>query len=145
MGWVVGDTKFETNHGGHPAACPHSAPEAIGFGALLQQRREVGALLVGQPGRGTRRWPMAKRFRSSVAGMFHPLTDGSFADAEGLGNLALGPALLLEVPGLEPSGFSPVIGGRVHAWEYSTDPSRALDFYTRVRRWIAILNPICDG
>jgi hypothetical protein len=75
---------------------------------------------------------MAKRFRASVAGAFHPLTDGSFADAKGLGDLALGPALLFEMPGLEPSGFSPVVGCRVHAWEYSTDPSRALDFYTRV-------------
>ena len=74
---------------------------------------------------------MAKRFHSA-AGAFHPLTDGSFADAEGLGDLALGPALLFEVPGLEPSGFSPVVGCRVHAWEYSTDTSRALDFYTRV-------------
>jgi hypothetical protein len=77
---------------------------------------------------------MAKRFRASVAGACHPLTDGSFADAKGLGDLALGPALLFEMPGLEPSGFSPVVGWRVHAWEYSTDPSRALDFYTRVSR-----------
>jgi len=75
---------------------------------------------------------MAKRFRASVAGACHPLTDGSFADAKGLGNLALGPALLFEMPGLEPSGFSPVVGCRVHAWEYSTDPSRALDLYTRL-------------
>jgi hypothetical protein len=77
---------------------------------------------------------MAKRFHSA-AGAFHPLTDGSFADAEGLGDLALGPALLFEVPGLEPSGFSPVVGCRAHAWEYSTATSRALDFYTRVSRY----------
>ncbi len=127
MGEMVRDAKREADHRGDAAPCPELAPEAIGFGALLQQRREVGALLVGQPGRGTRGWSMAKRFHSA-AGAFHPLTDGSFADAEGLGDLALGPALLFEVPGLEPSGFSPVVGCRVHAWEYSTDPSRALDF-----------------
>jgi hypothetical protein len=103
-----------------------------------QQRREVGALLVGQPARGTRWWPMAKRFRASVASAFHPLTHGSFADAEGLGALALGPALLFEVPGLEPSSFSPVVGCIVHAWEDSTDTSRALDFYTRVSRMLSI-------
>ncbi len=77
---------------------------------------------------------MAKRFRASVAGACHPLTDGAFADAEGLGDLALGPALLLEAPGSEPSGFSPVVGCRAHAWEYSTDTSRALDVYTRVSK-----------
>jgi hypothetical protein len=32
---------------------------------------------------------MAKRFRSSVAGACHPLTDGAFADAEGFGDPAL--------------------------------------------------------
>ena len=74
---------------------------------------------------------MAERFRSSVGGAFHPLTDGSFADAKGLGNLALGPALVFELLGLEPSGFSPVAGCIVHAWDLSTDTSRALDFYTR--------------
>jgi hypothetical protein len=78
---------------------------------------------------------MAKRVRSPVAGAFHPLTDGSFADPEGLGDLALGPALLFEVPGLEPSGFSPVAGCIVHAWKYSTDTWRALDFYARVSNW----------
>jgi hypothetical protein len=89
---------------------------------------------------------MAKRFRASVAGACHPLTDGAFTDAEGLGNLPLGPALLFEVPGLEPSGFSPVVGCRVHAWEYSTDPSRALDFYTRVSKLHtgAVTTPICN-
>jgi hypothetical protein len=81
---------------------------------------------------------MAKRFRASVTSAFHPLTDSSFADAEGLGDLALGPALLFEMPGLESSGFSPVIGCRVHVWEYSTDPSRALDLYTRVSRFLAV-------
>jgi hypothetical protein len=114
---MVRDVTREADHRGDAAPCPELAPEAIGFGTLLQQRREVGAWLGGQPGRGPRWWPMAKRFRASVAGACHPLTDGAFADAEGLGDLALGPALLFETPGSEPSGFSPVVGCRVHAWE----------------------------
>jgi hypothetical protein len=43
---------------------------------------------------------MAMRVRSSVAGACHPLTDRALADAEGLGDPALGPALLFEVPSL---------------------------------------------
>jgi hypothetical protein len=46
----------------------------------------------------------------------HCLTAPSLT-AEGLGDLALGPALLFEVPGVEPSGISPVVGCLVHAWE----------------------------
>jgi hypothetical protein len=116
MGEMGGDADCEANHGGDAAPCPHLAPEAIGFGALLEQCREAGTLLVCQPGWGTRWRPMAKRVRSSGAGPCHPLTDGAFAHAEGLGDLALGPALLFEVPGLKPSGFSPVAGCMVHAW-----------------------------
>jgi hypothetical protein len=54
MGEMVRDATREADHRGDAAPCPELAPEAIGFGALLQQRREVGAWLVGQPGRGTR-------------------------------------------------------------------------------------------
>jgi hypothetical protein len=60
---------------------------------------------------------MAKRVHAAAADAFQPLPDGAFADAEGLGDLALGPALLFEVPGVEPSGISPVVGCLVHAWE----------------------------
>jgi hypothetical protein len=129
---MVGDAKRQANHRGDASPCPELALEAIRFGALLQQYREVGAWPVGQPGWGTEGRPMAKRFRSSVAGAFYPLTDGSFADAEGFGDLVLGPALLFEAPGIEPSSFSPIVGCTVHAWAYSTDSSRALDYYTRV-------------
>ena len=54
MGEMTRDATREANHRGDAAPRPELAPEAIGFGALLQQRRVVGALLVGQPGRGTR-------------------------------------------------------------------------------------------
>ena len=77
---------------------------------------------------------MAKRLRASVAGAFHPLADGAFADTEGLGDLALGPTLLLEVPGLEPSGFFPIVGLPFMHESIAPTPSRALDFYTRVSR-----------
>jgi hypothetical protein len=129
---MVRDAKREANHRGDAAPRPECAPEAVGFGTLLQQRREVGALGGSQPGRGTRRWPMPKRFRASAAGACHPLTDGAFADAEGFGDPALGPTLLFEAPGSEPSGLSPIRGCRVHAQEYSTAPSRALDINARV-------------
>jgi hypothetical protein len=62
--------------------------------------------------------------RSLLAGAFHPLTDGAFADAECCGNLALGPPPLLEAPGLAPSSFFPLGRCRVHAWESTTKALR---------------------
>ena len=41
----------------------------------------------------------------------------SAADAQGGGDLALGPALLLEVPGLATSCCLPIVGCGVHAWQ----------------------------
>jgi hypothetical protein len=43
---------------------------------------------------------MPQSLRAALSGASHPLAHGPFADAKRLGNLALGPPLLLEVPGL---------------------------------------------
>jgi hypothetical protein len=52
---------------------------------------------------------------SPVAGARHPLANRSLADAQGAGDLTLGPALLLEVPRLQPSGFFPIVRWLIHA------------------------------
>jgi hypothetical protein len=51
---------------------------------------------------------MAQGLRAAFACAPHPLADRGFADAQGLGNLALRPALLLVLPGLETPRFFPV-------------------------------------
>jgi hypothetical protein len=58
---------------------------------------------------------------ASLTGTRHPLTDGPLADPHGFGDLALGPACLLEVPGLQTSCFFPSMACRVHAWQCITD------------------------
>jgi hypothetical protein len=52
---------------------------------------------------------MSKRLCSTGASACDPLADRPFADTQGLGDLALGPALLLKPPGLQPSGFFPIV------------------------------------
>ena len=52
---------------------------------------------------------MPQGLRSPGAGARHPLADRPLADAQHLGDLALGPALLREAPGLQPSGFLPTV------------------------------------
>ncbi len=115
MPWMIGDTKLQADDGGDPTAGPEFPAKAVGGGASLQQCGQVGQLLGRQPPRGPRWRPTPERPGTDVAGAFHPLTDRTRADPQRLGHLALGPALLLEVPGLEPSGFFPVGRCRVHA------------------------------
>jgi hypothetical protein len=51
---------------------------------------------------------MPQGLRAAFAGAPHPRADRGFADAQGLGQLALSPALRLLLPGLETSGCFPV-------------------------------------
>jgi hypothetical protein len=46
--------------------------------------------------------------------MLRPLTDRALADTRRRGDLALRPALLFEVPGMEASGFFPAVPGILH-------------------------------
>jgi hypothetical protein len=53
---------------------------------------------------------MAQGLQTAMAGPRHPVADGALADAEGFGDLARRPALVLELPGLQPPGFFPMRG-----------------------------------
>jgi len=47
-------------------------------------------------------------FTPPVSPTFEPLADGSFADAQGLRNRLLFPALLFQIPGSFPAFFTPI-------------------------------------
>jgi hypothetical protein len=68
----------------------------------------VGELLAWQSACRTTRTEMPERIGTPVAGMAHPLTNGSLAYAKRLGHPALGTPLRLEGPGLKPSRFCPI-------------------------------------
>jgi len=50
--WVIGDATFRSNNSRNPATGPQLPPEAVGFGAMLQQGRQTGELRIGQPAAG---------------------------------------------------------------------------------------------
>jgi hypothetical protein len=77
---------------------------------MLQQGRQAGKVLSGQPTAGPRGWPMAEGFRTALAATLHPLADRAFADPQGRSDLAWRPPLLFEVPGLQASSFFPMMG-----------------------------------
>jgi hypothetical protein len=62
---------------------------------------------------------MAERVRATCTAPRHPLADRALAHPQCCGDLTLRPPLLLEGPGLEPSGFFPIVGCMVHTWQSS--------------------------
>lgn len=62
----------------------------------------------GEPRLLSRGPPMAQGFHAPVPPALEPLENGPGCDAEGFGNAALAPALLVQRPGLEPAAFPPV-------------------------------------
>jgi hypothetical protein len=120
MPGMGGNPLLELNHRGDPPPGPPLAPKAIRFGPPWQECGQAGERLGREPARGAGRRTVAQSSGALLVGACPPLTDGAFADAECCGDLALGPALRLETPGLEPSGCFPVGRCRVHAWESTT-------------------------
>jgi hypothetical protein len=110
MARMVGDPKCELNHRSNTPAGPDLSPKAIRFGTPVQELGQTGELLGRESAWGPWRGPAAEGSWAPLTRTRHPLADGGFADPEGFGNLPLRPAFLLELPGLEPSGFLPCVG-----------------------------------
>ncbi len=89
MDRMVGEAKFQVDHRGDPSAGPDLPPEAIGFGATVQQVGQAGELCGREPARGPGRRAVAQGVGTLLAGTLHPLADGPLAHAQGLGDLAL--------------------------------------------------------
>jgi hypothetical protein len=89
---MIGDAQLAPDHGGHPLSGPHVAQKTIGFGAVREQRRQLGPLLGRQFGRGARRHPMVQGPGAAGPGPLEPLIHGTIRHAERLANRPAGPA-----------------------------------------------------
>jgi len=111
---VVGHAERQAKDRGDSAPRPHLATETIGPGTPVQEVGKTGKLFGSQsPGRASP-GAMPQRLWAAIAATFHPLAHSRRADAQGRGNLALRPALLREVPGLQASSFFPVLRCGLH-------------------------------
>jgi hypothetical protein len=108
MGQMGGDATLQANDDGDPTPGPYIAPNPRGGRATREEFGQAGEWLACQAACRTRWRVMSERLGPLVAGTGHPLAHGPFADPERLGHATLGPAFLLEMPGLDPSGFLPV-------------------------------------
>ena len=115
MGGMVDHTTLQTHHLGHTFPGPAVAAEAIGSGTAAHQGGQRCELIARESARGSGRGLVAYGPQAIQAGSLHPLADGGFADPQGFGDVAPGPALLREVPGLQAPGFFPRVRCRVQA------------------------------
>jgi hypothetical protein len=107
---MVPHPKFAPDDRRHPLGGPDIPTEAERLGPLGQEERQVLPLLVGQFRGRARRHPTLQRRDSALAGPPHPLADGPGRHPEGVGYRLLAPVLLLQLPGSQPTSFSPVPG-----------------------------------
>jgi hypothetical protein len=96
---------------GETAAGPDLPPAARRLGPTAPERGQTGQLVGREAAGSPRVGPLPQRLWAPIAAARHPLADRALADAQGTGDLPRGPALLVEGPGWQPSGFFPVVGG----------------------------------
>src|SRR5262249_20699755 len=106
---AVRDTEFLLDDPSDTGTRPDFAPEPISLRAMPQElrelaplgRRQLGDRARGRAGeQGRRCVPLCRR---------QPPTDGPFRDAEGGGDVALLPTLLLQVQGSHPPPLLPIM------------------------------------
>jgi hypothetical protein len=99
---------MRANDDGDPPTGPQVSLKPIRGRATREEFGQAGEWLACQAAGSPKRRVMPEHIGPLLAGTEHPLTDSPFADANRLGNPTLSPPLLLEVPGLKPSGFFPI-------------------------------------
>jgi hypothetical protein len=110
MGWMIPDAKLLLDQHRYPSRGPHFAAKPIVLGSFGQQVGQLGTLFLSQFRLGTGRWLVAQRTRTIFLGSAHPLTHRTFAHAEGLRDVFLFPALLIQLPGTQSATLAPVFG-----------------------------------
>ena len=105
------DAKSTLDDLGHTRACPDSSTKTKGFGPLVEQVGQLCQLCSGQARRATARLFAAQGRDTVSMCTTEPLADGALCDAQRIGDLLLGSALLMEFPATQAAPFAPIGGG----------------------------------
>jgi hypothetical protein len=108
MGWMIPDAKLLFDQHRHPRCGPDLAAKPIVLGSFGQQVGQLSSLFLRQFGLRTGRRLVAQRTRTGFLGSVHPLTHRAFGHPEGLGDVFLVPALLIQLPGTQSATLTPV-------------------------------------
>lgn len=104
---MVADRKLILNELGDALAGPDLPPKAAGFGPFEQQGNQLPVLVRSQQGFGPRCRVIAQSFDAMQSRSLQPLTHRTLSDPQGVGDLLLGPTLLVQLPGPEAATFRP--------------------------------------
>jgi hypothetical protein len=108
MGWMIPDAKLLLDQHCHPSRGPGFTAKSIVLGSFGQQIRQLGTLFLSQFGLGTWRRLVAQPIWTILLRPMHPLTYCTFRDSQGLGDVFLFPALLIQLPATQSSAFAPI-------------------------------------
>src|SRR3954447_26624702 len=111
MALVIGDPEFLFDHLGDAGAGPGLASKPVGFRTMPEEFGDQSAL-GGREFRGMPRSGMGEeRLGASGTCASEPAADRVLGHTESLGDVALTPALLLQLQCPKPSPFAPIFSG----------------------------------
>ena len=108
---MIADTELLFDQAGHAPRRPNLAAKAVGFGPFEQQGGQERLLLAVQQGGGAGGGMVTQGLDTGSGGPLQPLANRPLGDGQGLGNLLLRPAVLVQLPGAPPPPFVPT-----HRW-----------------------------
>jgi hypothetical protein len=111
--FVVRNPELASDDFGDARARPEFAPEVIRLSPVGKELREHPQLLRAQPRSGPEMGAGAQRLFTFSGGASHPPADRAFRHVEGLGDLLVRPAVVLESEGTPAAVFPPVRGAGV--------------------------------
>ena len=106
MAFVVADAELPLDDLGDAGAGPDLAAEAVRLRPMPQELGDRTLLPGREPRRVPRRGSRPEHLRAKVPGVGQPAAHGDLGDVEGLGDIALIPALSLEAQRAEPPPFT---------------------------------------
>ena len=128
---VVADAEFLFDNLGDTAASPDLAAEAISLRPVPEELGDQALLRVGEHGRAAWDGLRAQHLGAASADASEPMTDGDLGDAQGLGNSALTPALMLQLQGPQPPPLTPVSKGEARRFHTPILSPSSLNFFAR--------------
>src|SRR5437763_851397 len=112
MALVVVNAEFLLDDLGDTAAGPDITAAAVSLGAVPKEVGNQVSLAWEQLALRSGTQAGAQRVRATLSCGTQPLTERGAADAQSRSDLALGPALLTQLPGAHPPPLAPIRWGR---------------------------------
>ncbi len=99
MSIAVANAELLVDQASDSSAGPDRSHKAAGFGALIEEGRQLRFLLLVQASGASARFCGAQRLGTRLSSAFDPLADGALSDLQRLGDVDLTKAELIHIAG----------------------------------------------